>query len=304
MRNFSTCNDEHIAPQTNGIVLQLTALVTLTALHLSPYVVIYASQGSWSGLLYVICGMLSGPFAQAGLLGFYLIVGTRAQWQRRMIVGLGILVITLVLGLAVNEYAIFMLPAFATATLATAVTLFLITGSRPFQLGRSSWPPRFSLGEAAGWIFVAGALFGLTRWMGGDRLTQYTWTDWENDLGPHSIIHGAFVGLMVAVYALPLLAHSRRLRWWTIFGSGIAWVVLPLLEMATLYLYAGDFSTSSWESTKGSGIYGVAVSGVIWLMAWGTVLPLKVATGRPARGKPPPKSVDPPPSTDDFRELS
>ncbi|RCS52766.1 hypothetical protein DTL42_07990 [Bremerella cremea] len=206
------------------------------------------------------------PFADMGVLGFWLVVGSQRAWLRLLVTIVGYCTL-LTIGLqAWDVHPMVLAPAYATTLSSVALGTLGLGCIAAYFPGWHGWQVRFALWEIiVATCLIALALAVLRTILVNDLLDWQTWFGLD---GGEFLTFSLATGIFLTIAGLPILATGWKVRGIASLVMLILLSVLPVLEKQ-LFLLLG-LADPDYELLYYTHFSQVA-------LAWGTFIPLRWA---------------------------
>ncbi|WDI44387.1 hypothetical protein [Bremerella sp. P1] len=208
---------------------QWLVIVWLIVLNASPYLFAYLSTSNLGTLDVFIWSMLTGPFAQTGMLSFFLVAGALPIFIRRLTFVAGLLVVVGIVMIALDLQSLgtivwFLLEAAALVGLALTSAWLFNMPVRP-----KKWSPQFSLAE----ILALSGLLGIFLFMA--RLAEATTLSyWRQAQETVFIAFAISCGIYLFPACLATISQGRKRLIGMIVFCVLLWTVFALFVLGAL----------------------------------------------------------------------
>lgn len=208
---------------------QWLVIVWLVVLNASPYLFAYLSTSNLGTLDVFIWSMLTGPFAQTGMLSFFLVAGALPIFIRRLTFVAGLLVVIGIVMIALDLQSLgtivwFLLEAAALVGLALTSAWLFNMPVRP-----KKWSPQFSLAE----ILALSGLLGIFLFMA--RLAEATTLSyWRQAQETVFITFAISCGIYLFPVCLATISQGRKRLIGMIVFCVLLWTVFALFVLGAL----------------------------------------------------------------------
>lgn len=208
---------------------QWLVIVWLIVLNASPYLFAYLSTSNLGTLDVFIWSMLTGPFAQTGMLSFFLVAGALPIFIRRLTFVAGLLVVVGIVMIALDLQSLgtivwFLLEAAALVGLALTSAWLFNMPVRP-----KKWSPQFSLAE----ILALSGLLGIFLFMA--RLAEATTLSyWRQAQETVFITFAISCGIYLFPVCLATISQGRKRLIGMIVFCVLLWTVFALFVLGAL----------------------------------------------------------------------
>lgn len=209
---------------------------------------------------------LTMPFADVGVLGFWLVVGSHRAWLRLMVTIVGFCAVLAIGVNAMEIHPMILAPAYAATLSSTALGTLGLGCIAAYFPGWRGWQVRFALWE----IIVATCLIGialavLRGVMVNDLLN---WNQWLSEEGREFLTFSIVSGIFLAIAGLPILATGWNVRGLAMIVMFVLLSVMPAIERE-VFAFVGS----------GRPSYGLLYYAHIFQVAcaWLTLVPLRWA---------------------------
>ncbi|PQO36667.1 hypothetical protein [Blastopirellula marina] len=241
------------------------AILFVTCAHLVMYGALLGIIGEpHSDFEFVL--YISMPFADVGVLGFWLVVGSHRAWLRLMVAIVGFCTILACGVNAMDLHPMVLGPAYATTLSSVALGTLGLGCVAAYFPGWRGWQVRFALWEIiAATCLIAVALAILRAITVNDLLN---WQAWVGKEGREFLTFSVTSGFFLAVAGLPILAVGGKVRVLSILATVPLMASVPSLEIWLFQLFG-----------MGTPEYGMLFKAHVLQLAfaWGTLVPLRWA---------------------------
>ena len=206
------------------------------------------------------------PFADVGVLGFWLVAGSSRAWLRMLASIVGLSSILAIMVNAMQIYPFVLATALASTMSITAIGTLLLGCIAGYLPGWQGWRVKFALWE----IIAATCLIGVSLAVLRTVLVEVslTWNEWLGDEGGEFLLFSVVSGLFLAIAGLPIISSGRWVRIISVVVMCVLLATMPLVE-ALLF---------RWLLRSSPEIGFLLLVHLLQIgFAWGTLIPLKMA---------------------------
>ncbi|PQO46183.1 hypothetical protein [Blastopirellula marina] len=208
------------------------------------------------------------PFADVGVLGFWLVAGSCRAWLRMMASIVGLSSILAIMVNVIPIYPFVLATALASTMSITAIGTLLLGGIAGYLPGWQGWRVKFALWEIIAATCLVGVALAVLRTVLVDL--TISWEQWMGDAEGEFLIYSIVSGLSVAISGLPILSSVRSTRVLSVLVMCVLLAAMPFVEGL---LFVGVLEVEL-------GAERVLLVFALHLLqmgfAWGTLIPLKM----------------------------
>lgn len=204
------------------------------------------------------------PFADAGVLGFWLVAGSSRAWLRLMASIVGLCSILAIMVQAMQIYPFVLATALSSTMSLTAIGTLLLGCVAGYLPGWQGWRVKFALWEIMAATCLVGTSLAVLQMVVSD--VPFQWREWWRDEGGEFLIFSVVSGFVLAVAGLPILSSGRRVRIVSVIVMCVLLGMMPIVERVLFGWLVGGKPNSGFLF-----VVHLLQAG----FAWGTLIPLR-----------------------------